>query len=293
MPENESKYPNLKTQQERLRWARAQHFPSPRAAAKAFDWPESTYKSRENGIRSKRGLQLDDAKKYAKAFRVPLDWLMMTDAKNGSAKTLGSKIDIYQSEGPSHKSEITISAEGIRGSSFPPHTDDKLDSRELSDTHTVKVIGYVAAGKWSEMSGEGEVLDYVSVEHPEFAGIELGAHRIKGNSANRWFPDGWSVIYVPIPSPGINLRDVIQADDWVILRRPTVTGDFEITIKRLKVIGKNTFEFWPDSNDPNWTTPIIPPPRDELSQEGIDIAGVVVAYRPPRLIRSGRSAYQQ
>lgn len=43
-------------------------------AARAFGWNENTYRSHENG---ERGLRLDTAYKYAKAFRVEVDFILL------------------------------------------------------------------------------------------------------------------------------------------------------------------------------------------------------------------------
>lgn len=66
----------LPNQHERLRFARERAgFGSPRAAASAFGWNENTYKSHENGVRGVRGLPEVALRKYARAFRVPWEWL--------------------------------------------------------------------------------------------------------------------------------------------------------------------------------------------------------------------------
>jgi hypothetical protein len=77
--------PDLKTIWGRLEWSRIQWWerigrdegvrPSPRAVADHFGWGRDTYKSHENGLRSKRGLQPEDARKYARAFGVDPGWL--------------------------------------------------------------------------------------------------------------------------------------------------------------------------------------------------------------------------
>ncbi len=69
--------PDLRTQHGRLRWARERAgFESARGAARAKEWPENTYRSHEDGSRLGKGLKLDVAEKYARAFRVNLSWLL-------------------------------------------------------------------------------------------------------------------------------------------------------------------------------------------------------------------------
>lgn len=48
-----------------------------RSAAKAFDWPENTYKSHEQGMRRSVGLTEADAKRYARGFGVSAAWLIL------------------------------------------------------------------------------------------------------------------------------------------------------------------------------------------------------------------------
>ncbi len=58
----------------RLRDARqAAGFENATVAAERFGWPVVTYRSHENGL---RGLRPSIAKKYAKAYKVSLSWLM-------------------------------------------------------------------------------------------------------------------------------------------------------------------------------------------------------------------------
>lgn len=74
----------METVADRLRKARiARGFTSPTAAARHFGWSEVTYRAHENGT---RGLRIDAARKYAKAFRVPLGELLGTGA-GGSVPT--------------------------------------------------------------------------------------------------------------------------------------------------------------------------------------------------------------
>lgn len=71
------KKPDWSTQSARLKWARTTAgFGSARSAASARGWVIETYKTHENGTRLKKGLSEEDAKRYARAFRVDLRWLM-------------------------------------------------------------------------------------------------------------------------------------------------------------------------------------------------------------------------
>lgn len=63
------------TMGERLRLARTRAgYETAAEAAVAFGWPESTYRSHENGT---RGFPAKKAPIYAKAFRVREEWLLL------------------------------------------------------------------------------------------------------------------------------------------------------------------------------------------------------------------------
>lgn len=51
-------------------------------AAKAFGWTPSTYTSHENGT---RGLRPEAARRYAKAFRKPEEWLLLGKGRNAAS----------------------------------------------------------------------------------------------------------------------------------------------------------------------------------------------------------------
>lgn len=59
---------------ERLRQARTRAgFQTASDAARRFGWAESAYRHHENGT---RGFKMDAAQRYARAFRVPVDWIL-------------------------------------------------------------------------------------------------------------------------------------------------------------------------------------------------------------------------
>lgn len=73
MPDRE-KPPRLDEPYERLQWARERAgCDSPTEAARRKGWNENTYRSHENG---QRGLSKKAAAKYAKAYKIPVDWLL-------------------------------------------------------------------------------------------------------------------------------------------------------------------------------------------------------------------------
>lgn len=64
----------METVADRLKWARKKAgFDTPTEAARAHEWPVSTYLGHENGDRIP---SREAAKRYARAFRVRWDWLL-------------------------------------------------------------------------------------------------------------------------------------------------------------------------------------------------------------------------
>lgn len=91
MDDSREKTPSLDDPDQRLVWAREQaKFETATDAARRFHWNENTYRSHENG---QRGLSKKAAAKYAKAFKVPVGWLLygegaMTTPIDPELKTL-------------------------------------------------------------------------------------------------------------------------------------------------------------------------------------------------------------
>lgn len=74
---------------ERLQEARAKAgFERPTDAAKAYGWGQSTYISHENGT---RGLKPDVAERYAKAFRVPAEWILYGKGRKAAAEAKATR----------------------------------------------------------------------------------------------------------------------------------------------------------------------------------------------------------
>lgn len=62
---------------DRLKWARQQRgFETATDAARRYGWSEDTYRSHENGM---RGISKKAAANYARAFRVPVGWLLYAE----------------------------------------------------------------------------------------------------------------------------------------------------------------------------------------------------------------------
>lgn len=80
----------MTTPADRLKAARTKAgFKSATAAAKAFGWTESTYLGHENGS---RGLQIDAAQRYGRAFRVSWNHLMTGAKEDASEAPAGTPV---------------------------------------------------------------------------------------------------------------------------------------------------------------------------------------------------------
>jgi hypothetical protein len=78
---------------ERLQYARSQAgFDEASEAARYYGWNENTYRSHENG---QRGFRKDKADRYAKAFKVSVEWLYYGRGPREleSASSLADKIN--------------------------------------------------------------------------------------------------------------------------------------------------------------------------------------------------------
>jgi DNA-binding XRE family transcriptional regulator len=74
MFEATKKPPKLDEPEDRLKWAREQAgFKTATDAAHRYNWNENTYRSHENGT---RGISKRAAAKYAKVFKIPVEWLL-------------------------------------------------------------------------------------------------------------------------------------------------------------------------------------------------------------------------
>jgi hypothetical protein len=153
------------TRGERLRIAREKFFKSARVAAKALGMPVSTYGAHERAEDpGGRDYGPDEAKRYARRFRVTPEWLL-TGRKVGP--TDGIDIDIDTPEGP--------------------------------PAPKVPVAGYVGAGAEAHFYAVAQG-DLDEVDAPDGSTKETVAVEIRGDSLGTFF-DRWLVFYDDVRSP--------------------------------------------------------------------------------------------
>lgn len=135
----------------RLREARSSAgFPSAAAAAAARGWTTSTYTSHENAT---RGYGVDEAKKYARAFRVNPGWLLALD------QIKVPEVQLIDSDAPAKE--------------------------------VLWVQGAVAAGVWREQIAWPKDEWYqIEVGPPPRPGVERFAVRMDGYSMDKTIPPG-------------------------------------------------------------------------------------------------------
>lgn len=160
----------------RLQEAReAAGYDDPTSAAKAFGWPEVTYRAHEAGGRGLRPLV---AEKYAAAFRVSAGWLL-----TGEGKGPGAKLSAASEVRPATAKAIAI-----------------------------PVVGKTEAGAFREVAEyDDSEPEYVFDEHdPEFPRARMLAFDVVGDSMNEADPPilpGARVVCVDFEDTGLPAVD--------------------------------------------------------------------------------------
>ncbi len=141
-------------------------------------------------------------------------------------------------------------------------------------TRGAPVRGLVAAGLWQEDSRQiGDDTPVPASPNPRYAHRPQIAFRVVGNSMDRLVADGEYVICVDFAESPTHLRD----GDIVVAERRR-GGETERTVKRVHIDGQ-TVELWPDSNDPEYQTPIVL--KDAGDHTEVVVIGIVIGfYRP-------------
>lgn len=249
-------------QHERLSQARkAAGYETATAAADAMGLQPPTYLAHENGS---RGFKLDSANRYAKFFRVPLEWLLF-----GANPPAGlAEPDAPALVGPGW---------GVQA----PHYGASLTHAGLRTINrSIPVLGEVAAGVWEEAAAidlanfdeqqlASQGVEFIPVDVLGYERARLFSLRVRGPSMNLIYPDGRYVVIAPAAEAGIRNGDI------VVVRRNRA-GLVETTLKELVVDEAGVVELWPRSTDERYQEPVRLNPRDQ-GQDRPVILGVVVA----------------
>lgn len=185
----------MATMQDRLREARiAAGFPTAAAAARALGLPYQTYAGHENG---KTGFKHEAAERYARKFRVSLEWLITGRGEMRMAKASG--LMTYE------------------------------------DAFGLPMLGVIRAGLWVDTTAVDEQPSYRIPVLPDerFQARQYGL-LVEGTSMNKIFPDGTYVICADFAQIGLPLKPGMIAH---IERRRDGGSLVEITLKQIERVG--------------------------------------------------------
>lgn len=161
-----------------------------------------------------RGYGRKRAEQYGRKFRVPAHWLLFGD-----------------DAGP-----------------------ETFREAPASKIVALPVTGYVEAGKWFDIDGDGSVPDGMAVHIVGDRPVHW--HRafiVSGNSINKIAGPGDVLVCLDLMESGTGM----QPDDLVIVERSRFGGQMiERTAKRLRKTATG-WELWPESTDPAFQTPIV------------------------------------
>lgn len=144
----------------------------------------------------------------------------------------------------------------------------------------VSIVGAVEAGKWgqAEEPAPHEIRYLDLPEDPRYPGTERIAFMVRGPSMNRVLPEGSFVVCVNSLAVG---RDPVTGE-YVVVRRKSLEGLYEMTIKEFELDDSGQAWLWPRSSHPRFQEPLRLTGADDDNQD-VDtvIIGLVVAsYRP-------------
>lgn len=218
-------------------------------AIKKFGWKASTYRAHES---QQNQFDAATALSYARAYGVNAGWLLTGEGE--------------------------MSVRYREPSSGPVGQTMRLQERPASFDARIPIKGTVASGVWIE-----ERLIYDSSEsfrispfppdpaYPVEAQYDL---IVGGTSFNKIAQAGDSLRCVDLMAAGLEAPD----GDLVILERRASNGLIELSARRVHRSG-DVIEFWPESTDPMWRSPIVV--SNGLSAEGLQtrvLAKVIWKY---------------
>lgn len=195
-----------------------------------------------------------------------------------AASTVTRALDMSVKFVPSSRTMGRLNAARWKGAQYPP------EIREIAAVHEnaprnidaqpvrrrIPISGEVRAGAWIEIPDDPTVTDWLYFDDPEFKNVRVYALRVVGNSMDRLYPDGTTVLVADATDTGVFEGDI------VVVRRsrgPAV----ETTLKELMIEGRGKYALWPRSNDPLFQEPIrIDATEAEYADEGPEVIGIVI-----------------
>jgi SOS-response transcriptional repressor LexA len=175
------------------------------------------------------------------------------NSASDAARSLGIRASTYihHENGTRDFSDTDALKYGRRFGAAPEWLTFGTGSREFQITDSLAVRGEVRAGAWLEVDGEQETNSSIAVaaDH-RYRGQRQYALRVVGTSMNKVARPGIYVIVVDWSDNGAEIKE----GDLVVVRRERA-HTYEVTLKRAKM-GKDTWELWPESDDPRHQEPI-------------------------------------
>lgn len=136
-------------------------------------------------------------------------------------------------------------------------TGEGVGPRERSggvEMRAVQVIGHVQAGYWTEaFEWEEEDRYLVPVPaDPELAAYTLRGAELRGNSMNKWRPEGTVVVV----TDQIETAEDLRIGSRYLVERTNSAGEHETTVKTLWKDDQGEIWLLPESTDPRFQEPI-------------------------------------
>lgn len=128
------------------------------------------------------------------------------------------------------------------------------EARSPVEMRTVEVVGHVQAGYWTE-AFEWEEEDHYLVPvpaDPELAAYTLRGAELRGNSMNKWRPEGTVVVV----TDQIETAEDLRIGSRYLVERTNSAGEHESTVKKLWQDDNGEFWLLPESTDPRFQEPI-------------------------------------
>lgn len=221
---------NMSSMSDRLAKARADaRFASAAEAATALGIPYATYAAHENGS---RGFTAKSAERYARKFKVSLEWLLTGRGK------------------PSDN----------RGESGIVRLDEQVEG--------LPILGKVQAGHWLDVSvvEDGQEFEFVGVSRDSrFPQANQYVLLVAGDSMDQEFLDGTFVICVDFPESGLAIKEDLIVH---VERRGNGGQLVENTLKQIRRKGRG-WELCPKSSNPRYKP--FPIDSDEIVIRGVVI----------------------
>jgi SOS-response transcriptional repressor LexA len=136
------------------------------------------------------------------------------------------------------------------------------------------IMGEVRAGAWLEIDSDVEPVGNIPASTDQrYRSQRQYALRVVGNSMNLVARAGIYVVIADWTDNGADLKD----GDLVVVRRER-DHTYEVTLKRARKAG-DTWEFWPESDDPKHQEPLRPS-LDNLEWTVAIVGKVIGKYEP-------------